>query len=145
MEDSETILVGTSIQSYSCVSLAMYPTICRCHRRSSLPDICARKRKGILATDTTRLLTYVYSLRSVSYHPFGSAISISHQISSNEKRDHKSCRDMVCCRHNSFSTEVSYLIWSPNSNVTTAQLLSGLHTCSISLDSYLVYNITMPY
>ena len=82
MEDSETILVDTSIQSYSYALLAMYPTICRCHHRFSLPAICTRRQKGILATDTTWLLTYLYSFRSVSYHPFGSAISISHQISS---------------------------------------------------------------
>ena len=66
MEVNETIWVGMSIQSYSCVSLAMYPVICRCYRRYVLPGICARKRKAILATNTTRLPTVLYFPCSVS-------------------------------------------------------------------------------
>ena len=68
MAVSETIWVGTSIHSYSCVFLAKYTGICRCHCQSVLLGICARKRKAILATDTTRLPTVLYFLCSVSDH-----------------------------------------------------------------------------
>ena len=40
--------------------------VCGCHRRSVLLGICARKRKAILATHTTRLLT-VSNTPSVPY------------------------------------------------------------------------------
>ena len=68
MEVSETILVGTSIQSYSCVLLVMCPTICMGHRRSVLLGICARKWKVILATATTWLPTVLYLLCSILDH-----------------------------------------------------------------------------
>ena len=87
MEDSETILVGTSIQSDSCLSLAMYPTIRRCHCRSLLPGICARKRKGILATDTTGwLLIYTPSvpyrtIHSVALSPYPTRyLALGHRL-----------------------------------------------------------------
>ena len=64
MEDSETMWVVTSIQSYSYVLLVMYPTICRCHCRSVLLRNCARTRKAIHATNTTWLPTVLYLLCS---------------------------------------------------------------------------------
>ena len=136
MEVSETIWVGTSIQSCPCVLLAMYPSIRRCHRRSVLLGICARKRKAILATDTTRLPTVLYFLCSVSdhhsvaqyryptrylAHPFGTLCRYGRALPK-----HPLLSESMPCRHPLFSGSISNFL-----------LLKGLETgchCRGSID-----------
>ena len=89
MELSEmTILVGSN-PNLVCVFCWRRDTCIHVSRIAALSFpasvYCARKQKGILAADTTRLRALLCSLHSVSYLSFGSALLDIYQISSNSR------------------------------------------------------------